>query len=330
MEETLPQPQTSVNQVLPDLVPPVQPPPPKTLPLKWILIIALLAGIVLAGIFLIFKSQSGKQSPQLTPQSSIQPVISSTPTPDETANWKTYTNNKLGFSVKYPSQTKIIEGGKYSVDGVFVKNPNLTSFNVNITDQESKESGFGNMQLSISVEENKNSKTLDSLRQEFSGQNPDEDIQGNKIQSFLLDGKPAIRGVAGGTRGAYIILSIYKNRIYRLVFEPDINKTGDQIPSTFKFRELSSSPEQIGDAASKDECFKKSGVWQKWGMLQKEFCQIPAVYAGKLCTDGTQCSLGHCKSESNILPGKCQTYNAEFGCYSFVEQGKITQGICTD
>src|SRR3989338_5757216 len=66
MEENLLQPQVPVSPVpvtptpapAPS-VPPTQPPPPKRFPLKWILIIALLAGIVLAGTFLIFQSQSG-------------------------------------------------------------------------------------------------------------------------------------------------------------------------------------------------------------------------------------------------------------------------------
>lgn len=143
--------------------------------------------------------------------------------PDETANWKTYISTKLSFSLKYSPQTKITEGGKYGVDGMFIENLTTTSF---IAD---------NIQLSITVEENKNSSTLESLRQEFDGQSPDEDIEGNKIKSFLLDGKVAIRGAAGGPRGIYKIISIYKDYIYRLVFEPDINQTGEQIFSTFKF-----------------------------------------------------------------------------------------------
>src|SRR3990167_535151 len=93
MEENLPQPQVPVVSV-----PPVQPPiPTKRLPLKWILIIALLAGIVLAGTFLIFKSQSGKQSSQSNPQAPIQPNVSATPILDETANWKTYMDEKYKF-----------------------------------------------------------------------------------------------------------------------------------------------------------------------------------------------------------------------------------------
>src|SRR3989344_977026 len=52
MEENLPPPQVPVVSV-------EQPIPQKRFPIKWILIIVLLAGIVLAGTYLIFRSQSG-------------------------------------------------------------------------------------------------------------------------------------------------------------------------------------------------------------------------------------------------------------------------------
>lgn len=91
----MPQPQVPVSPI-------EQPIPKKSFPLKWLIIIALLAGIVLTGTYLIFKSQSAKQ----TPPQSTQPSLPSTPTPtpDETANWKTYTSgqNIDGISINYP------------------------------------------------------------------------------------------------------------------------------------------------------------------------------------------------------------------------------------
>ena len=36
-------------------------------------------------------------------------ITSRTPTPDETANWKTYRNDNLGFSIQYPVDYKIEE-----------------------------------------------------------------------------------------------------------------------------------------------------------------------------------------------------------------------------
>jgi hypothetical protein len=62
-------------------------------------------GLVLVGIIALATTQiSKKQAPQIT----IQPVPTFTPiaTPtlnlDSTANWKTYTNTKYGYSIRYP------------------------------------------------------------------------------------------------------------------------------------------------------------------------------------------------------------------------------------
>lgn len=112
MEENLPQPQTPVNPVqipVPPAEPPVeQPIPKKSFPLKWILIIVLLAEIVLAGIYLIFKSQSVKQNPVQAPTQIPQTSFSPAPA-DKTSNWKTYINNKYQFSISYPENLSVKE-----------------------------------------------------------------------------------------------------------------------------------------------------------------------------------------------------------------------------
>lgn len=87
--------------------------------------------------------------------------------------------------------------------------------------------------------------------------------------------------------------------------------------------------EQFGDAATKEECLAKAGVWQKWGLAQLEYCQIPAKDAGKSCTDQSQCTYG-CISETGIIPGKCATYKNTFGCFSPVKDGKAEQALCVD
>jgi len=96
--------------------------------------------------------------------------------------------------------------------------------------------------------------------------------------------------------------------------------------STFRFL----NQPTLGDASTQHECLEKGGTWQKWGMLQKEYCQIPAPDAGKSCTDGSQCSLGSCISESGTLPGACQTYKNIFGCFTFVEDGELGPVLCAD
>ncbi|MBI2020735.1 hypothetical protein HYS94_05000 [Candidatus Daviesbacteria bacterium] len=63
----------------------------------------LVVGLIAAGAYYFGKSSAPK------PQTQV-PVVTQTPQPsqvDGTANWKTYTNNKLGFSLKIPSSWNI-------------------------------------------------------------------------------------------------------------------------------------------------------------------------------------------------------------------------------
>lgn len=74
-----------------------------------ITIIAVLVGGVL--VYTNYSNNQSKLNPQPTPTS----------TSDETANWKTYTNKKYGFSFKYPSNWVENEGKieeKLGVNGV--------------------------------------------------------------------------------------------------------------------------------------------------------------------------------------------------------------------
>lgn len=95
------------------ITPPPAPPPPMIEqatpkpPTNFLLVglIALIAAAVAsAATYFTLNSQKTAQLPaQPTPIVQAQP----TPTPDETANWKMYTNNSYGFSFKYPSTFRI-------------------------------------------------------------------------------------------------------------------------------------------------------------------------------------------------------------------------------
>lgn len=102
------------------------------------------------------------------------------------------------------------------------------------------------------------------------------------------------------------------------------NEMFKKILSTFRYRE---SPSVVFTPV---ECEEMGGVWQEWGLAQEEYCQIPAPDAGKECIDGSECSLGYCISDDDQLPGKCQTYHTQFGCYSRVENGISEGKICVD
>lgn len=102
---------------------PVCPPKPKPWQVCLKLLALLLAGLVLAFIILAASGlritrkeslldiwlASRKTTP--TPE-----VLESTPTPDLTANWKTYTDERYGYSIKYPSDWDLVESSK-TIDG---------------------------------------------------------------------------------------------------------------------------------------------------------------------------------------------------------------------
>lgn len=74
---------------------PIVPPTPKT---NWLLPIVFLVIGILIGVGGLWAYQ------RYVPHSSSQPINYSipSPTPDVTANWKTYTNQVLGITLKYP------------------------------------------------------------------------------------------------------------------------------------------------------------------------------------------------------------------------------------
>lgn len=65
----------------------------------WVILFVVLALILGAiGGYYYSKNKEGK-----TTTSTVTPTSTSTTTSDETASWKTYTNSKYGYSIKYPT-----------------------------------------------------------------------------------------------------------------------------------------------------------------------------------------------------------------------------------
>ena len=88
-----------------------------------LLAVGLIVGIGITFAYFQFKSKPAPQpQPTTTPQSTSTPTDLSSETQvkeDETANWKTYTNTKLNFSVKYPITTsKFNENWYYEESGI--------------------------------------------------------------------------------------------------------------------------------------------------------------------------------------------------------------------
>lgn len=95
------------------------------------LIIIILAVAALGGYFVYQRSLTSLTSP--TPKACTQEAklcpdgssvgrtgptceFSPCPTPDETANWKTYTNTKYRYSIKYPPSWSLVELSSESID----------------------------------------------------------------------------------------------------------------------------------------------------------------------------------------------------------------------
>ncbi|HEY8614987.1 hypothetical protein [Phenylobacterium sp.] len=89
---------------------------------------------------------------------------------------------------------------------------------------------------------------------------------------------------------------------------------------------------QPPDAAA---CARQGGTVRPVCMLGRPMCVIPFADAGKACTDGDQCQ-GDCRFQGAKPPpggkvtGQCQRSNDPCGCFSNVEDGQVTGGLCVD
>ncbi len=82
-------------------------------------------------------------------------------------------------------------------------------------------------------------------------------------------------------------------------------------------------------------CEGAGGQVRQEGMLGMYRCVKPYADAGKPCRGKADCE-GQCRFEGEApadgadVTGVCQRDDSPFGCYSEVEDGKLTGGICVD
>lgn len=198
----------------------------------FILIGALIMVGVAGGAYYLGRTTSPK--PELQNQ-----VVTSSPQPspsiDETANWKTYTNIRLGFQIKYPL------GWSYRSEETTESSPVFESPDMQ-RDQYTPDLLKGNFMF-VKVENNQ--ETLDQIEQKMRSYKPPPNAGGPTISSIertKLFGYNAIRDISQyGSEGLrYTFLN--SDRKYEIVCNYVIgNMDGKQlcekIVLTFKFLE---------------------------------------------------------------------------------------------
>ncbi len=255
----------------------------------------------------------------------------STPAPDETVNWKTYRSEEFGFEFKYPTIYKTLDYCQPELLRLDNRTPSFTLGPIGLYIEDSK-----GLTLSEYVDR--------ALELEKSKRPQDRPYVLKSRTTTTLGGREAIQVVANwcgaGCNEPHTVYVEKEQKIYRFLFDDGIlnhcpiktnelpSETANQILSTFRFTDGQGNNQQLGDAATKEECLAKGGSWQKWGLAQLEYCQIPSQDAGKSCTDNSQCTY-KCISTSEVS-GKCATYKNTYGCFSIVENGKAQQTLCAD
>lgn len=263
-------------------------------------------------LLVILRLNEQNVRPLLPLQLSIPAISRPTPTPapiDNLLNWKTYTNSALEVEFKYPNDWTVQE------DPLTLANPanrltiTIVSFNPNIVG------------ISYCEAYPKDSPRCEQL------------TISDGATVFIDWGEkdsPVTNAMFAITDGSGVSVALETNpdipaRLMLTAEDKDFFRT---FLSTFKIGKERKA--QYGDAATKQECLRKGGMWQKWGLAQLEYCQIPAPDGGQPCNDASECSVGSCISFSRELPGECQTYKNTFGCFSEVKNGEVALALCVD
>ncbi|OGE24845.1 hypothetical protein A3C26_00220 [Candidatus Daviesbacteria bacterium RIFCSPHIGHO2_02_FULL_39_12] len=209
----------------------------KKLAIIYLIVVILLYG----GVYLFSSVQKSSISP--TPAPTINPVPSLTPTSDETAGWKIYTDPKGMFLFKYPAsinkgEVKIFAETLFAdtVAEVRVDHPYSSIY---------PDGGSDAFTLSIGVWKNKRNVTTEQVKAEILSYKPPpgpysvtyEDIK--DYQSGVIKG---VYYIAIGHQSHQEIQMATKNFVYTFYFNSESAETSgttkrviDKILSTFTF-----------------------------------------------------------------------------------------------
>lgn len=188
-----------------------------------ILIVVILGFIALTGYFVL--------NPRRTPTST--PTV---PTEENTANWKTYTNDKHNYSLKHPPLWTV--GSIYdppSPDGI-----KISLIEGSEEFRKRAEGVFNDVEINISVEENKEGvRPTRNWYLERLKSIPLEPVEKMEFEEAIFLGLPALK-----VNGKELIFS-KNNKMFLLSwwytgdkrFQEKAKNTIDQILSTFRFLE---------------------------------------------------------------------------------------------
>lgn len=215
-QQVPPQPQPPTPIINP---PPEQSPTPNNSWLKWVVLTILVAFLSSAGTYLILNSK-------VEPTPSVTKTFPS-PTPDQTTNWKTYTNTAGQYSIKYSPNYSTYENKTPSVDGVWVNSENTFGMDSGI------------FHLIISFRTVGTNKTLSQLIDEFSACIY---IVGNNGKPYIIDSKEGYfyEDTGCGPIGSTDWYVYNKDKLYSITFlsTDSYRNSQDQVTqilSTFKF-----------------------------------------------------------------------------------------------
>lgn len=193
-----------------------------------IIIVVLIAAVSVGGYFLYTK-YSINQTKNLS--QTVKPFPASM---GETYNWKTYSNQKYGYTLKYPSN--------YFIEETKDPNGNIGTTTISNYTNEDFSSGRKNADdtdvflMFITIPEK--DTNLDEAKSFY--------IPANKIEDYVIDG---VTGFRVGKDGAIVI--IYKKKEYNFNLRNVNSKHRNdynQILATFKFLDQTAQPSSTSSA----------------------------------------------------------------------------------
>ena len=86
--------------------------------------------------------------------------------------------------------------------------------------------------------------------------------------------------------------------------------------------------------AEREECEAVGKFIQNVGMAGRDYCHQDVPDAGKICRSSDEC-LSECMADEGAdigkkATGQCSLYEANYGCKSRVENGRVEPMLCRD